>query len=462
MNSLILFGAGVYAKKYIELLTFLNMDFDYFTDNDSLKWNTILYNKPVISVKCLSQMPACKIIISCTHETAVRKQLADMGLEKNIIGLDLLYDMCEKKMSKESNQDIAIHNGTAIIIDMYEGIGWGGTELWAANLAYELKKSEDIVILLGGTEQPKLEKRYEALVKRISGKGTMAQMAELMEKNLPCIFVNNFAGCGFMAAIAIKRKHPDLVKIVSVIHNDNKGLFDAHMLMSKYIDKIFCVSSQICEHMKRIYDYTLDCYYFKEQPIRTDTLWERESNMSDRVKIGYAARLVKQQKCADLLVDLLGQLEKKGMDYCMQIVGEGECSKLIEEYIANCNLRNKVQLMGRLPRSEMDSFWKKQDIFVNLSEYEGTSLSMLEAMGYGCVPVVTDVSGAKEFIEPNKNGYICGIGAVEDIADRIVELSENRELLKTYGENCRKIIEERCNPEEYRTYWKEKVLGDWL
>lgn len=50
----------------------------------------------------------------------------------------------------------------------------------------------------------------------------------------------------------------------------------------------------------------------------------------------------------------------------------------------------------------MDAFWKGQDVFVNVSEYEGTSLSMLEAMGYGCVPVVTDVSGAREFIAQEK------------------------------------------------------------
>ena len=37
---MILFGAGVYAKKYKALLEYLHMDFDYFTDNDSSKWNT--------------------------------------------------------------------------------------------------------------------------------------------------------------------------------------------------------------------------------------------------------------------------------------------------------------------------------------------------------------------------------------------------------------------------------------
>ena len=38
MSVVILFGAGVYAKKYKALLEYLHLDFDFFTDNDPSKW----------------------------------------------------------------------------------------------------------------------------------------------------------------------------------------------------------------------------------------------------------------------------------------------------------------------------------------------------------------------------------------------------------------------------------------
>ncbi len=146
----------------------------------------------------------------------------------------------------------------------------------------------------------------------------------------------------------------------------------------------------------------------------------------------------------------------------MQIAGEGECLPMIERYLKETKIPNRVQLLGRLPKSEMDSFWKGQDVFVNVSEYEGTSLSMLEAMGYGCVPVVTDVSGAGEFIEQEKNGCICDVGDLEGIADCIAALADNRELLKIYGDRCRRIVQDRCNPDRYIQYWTEEVLGEWI
>lgn len=87
---------------------------------------------------------------------------------------------------------------------------------------------------------------------------------------------------------------------------------------------------------------------------------------------------------------------------------------------------------------------------------------MLEAMGYGCVPVVTDVSGAGEFIRNGTNGCICDVGDIEGIADCIAALADNRELVRIYGDRCRRIVRERCNPEEYIKYWTTEVLGDWI
>lgn len=454
----ILFGAGVYAKKYKALLEYLHMDFDYFTDNDSSKWGTSLYGKPIISPKELMNFLECQIIISSTHEIAIRKQLSEMGLSDCIIGLDDLYDLCEQQMERVTDGNVAVHQEDTIMVDMYEGIGWGGTELWAANLACGLKLAGKRAILVGGTEQPTLEGRYECLVNRISEQDTIMHMVDLFEENLPCVFVNNFAGCAFMAAIIVKKKYPDLVQIISVIHNDNKSLFDAHMMMAGYIDKIFCVSNQIRIHMQELYDFDQDRYFFKEQPIETDLSWTREWNVAQPIRIGYAARLVKQQKRADLLIDLIECLEQKKIDYVFNIAGEGECAEIVSEYIVANQLEEKVKLIGRLPKEEMNLFWKNQDVFVNISEYEGTSLSMLEAMSYGCVPVVTDVSGAREFITDGENGYICAVGDLSGVSDCIVELTQNRQKLEAYGKKSREIIAERCNPGRYVDFWIEHMI----
>ena len=283
-------------------------------------------------------------------------------------------------------------------------------------------------------------------------------MVELLEENLPCTFINNFAGCAFMAAIIVKRKYPDLLQIISVIHNDNKSLFDAHMMLQEYIDKVFCVSNQIKSHMQAIYKMSSQQYFFREQPIQIDKEFRKKWNYSSPIRIGYAARLVRQQKRADLLLDLISALEDQKVDYLLNIAGEGECVAALKAYIVANQLEKKVCFLGRLPKEKMSEFWKRQDVFVNLSEYEGTSLSMLEAMSYGCVPVTTDVSGASEFIEEKVNGFIRPVGDIIGLASCIENMSDDREKLKLYGTRCREIIEDRCNPTEYIDYWMNYIL----
>lgn len=458
MSKYILFGAGVYAKKYKALLEYLHLDFDFFTDNDPSKWRTTLYGKNVISPDEITRMLDCKIIISSTHEIAIKAQLEAIGLSDRIIDLKNLYELCEQRMEEDVVRNVSFNAESTVLVDMYEGIGWGGSELWAANLAYGLHNRGVKSILLGGTEQPLLDDRYESLTIRFSEQETIMQMVNLLEANLPCVFVNNFAGCAYMAAIIVKRKYPNLIRIISVIHNDNKSLFDAHMILQEYIDKVFCVSNQIKTHMRELYNFRPDCFYFKEQPIPIEKGYCRSWNSEKTVQIGYAARLVRQQKRADLLVDLIAYLESKKLDYVFNIAGEGECASALIEYVRENKLDKKVRLWGRQPKEKMPAFWKMQDIFVNISEYEGTSLSMLEAMSYACVPITTDVSGAAEFIEEDVNGYICKVGDIGGVASCIEELIWHREKLRIYGQRCRGIIQERCNPGQYIDYWMKYIL----
>lgn len=457
----ILFGAGVYAKKFKAILDYLNIDFQYFTDNDKGKWGTILYGRPVIPPDELSGMD-CNIIISCTHEEAIRKQLRAMNLAGQVIGLHVLYSKIKKRIdydATEAKVKCIDSDDTTILVDIFEGIGWGGTEMWAARLGYGLWSSHQKVYLLGGMEQPSLDVKFEKLTIRISPEETIKQMVAIMESQLPFVLINNFTGCAFIAAAILKEKYPDMVKIISVIHNDNKSLFDSYLMMDKYMDSIFCVSNEIKENILKQYNYNPGSIFYKEQPIWIRPNWKREySQNGSTLKIGYAARLVKQQKRADLLTDLIKCLEEKKVDYILNIAGEGECESIIRKYIAEHDLKGQVNLLGRIPNDRMDSFWEEQDVFVNISEYEGTSLSMLEAMGFGCVPVVTDVSGVKEFIIPDKNGYIHRVGDIEGIADSILDLSHKRDKLKDFGLACSEIIKEKCNPDNYINYWIKEII----
>lgn len=449
----VLFGAGVYAKKYKSLLDFLEMPFEFFTDNDPSKWGTELYGKPVIAPNELVNLD-CQIVISCTHGEQITRQLEEMGLGERLLSLEMLYHKFSMKLEqRELTIRTEMSDKRSVIIDMYEGIGWGGTEIWATTVGAGLQERGETVFFIGSTEQEPICEDYEQLTQRFSEKQTLELMITSMIEKLPFVLINNFAGCAYLAAVLLKMQYPQAVKIVDVIHNDNVSLFNAHMIFSKWVDAYICVSDKIRREILSLYTIEDSKAYFKEQPIEVETQYTKVFGESyEPIRIGYAARIVKQQKRTDLFPELISELEKKQINYILTIAGDGECLPAIQKYINRENLADKVHILGRIPKAEMSSFWKQQDIFLNFSEYEGTSLSMLEAMGYACVPIVTLVSGVSEFIVHGENGYISSVGDLKDLAAHVKELDADREKVKIFGLRCRDLILQKCNKSDYIDY----------
>jgi len=84
----------------------------------------------------------------------------------------------------------------------------------------------------------------------------------------------------------------------------------------------------------------------------------------------------------------------------------------------------------------MTDLWASSDISILFSEFEGMSISMLESMGQGCVPIVTDVSGAEEKITHGRTGFIVAVGDVASMAQIIADLDANRARVDKISNAC--------------------------
>ena len=51
-------------------------------------------------------------------------------------------------------------------------------------------------------------------------------------------------------------------------------------------------------------------------------------------------------------------------------------------------------------------FLGQADIYVSTSLHDGTSVSLLEAMGSGAFPIVTDIPSNREWIHHGQNGFL--------------------------------------------------------
>lgn len=438
-----LFGAGTYIDSYIKLLHYYGINKIVIADNDINKIGTIYNNITIISPEKLIDLD-CQIIITCMKVDEIRAQLESYKISDRIVTILEFLELKE-------NKTLELKKDPTIILDLYSKATWGGAENWNLNLAEELEAKNCKVQLLTNDDVilPKdYNKRNDIEV--VPRANNFDKLITYYREKESCIFVNSFFDDDFFAAIVAKANASCSVEIITIVHNDFKDLYILCKQYESMIDKFICVSSIIQDKMINEYQINTEKVLYLPQPIRYEEKFKKVKRR-DCITVGIASRIVKNQKRCDYIIPLIDELEQANIDYYLEIAGDGELIPQIKEYIEINELGQKVKILGFIEQNQMGNYWRDKDIFVSFSDFEGTSLSMLEAMSYGCVPLVTLVSGVNDFVIDGYNGYICTTERLESFVDRIKYLSNHKTEMVKMGESARKAVEQKCCFNTYST-----------
>lgn len=134
-----------------------------------------------------------------------------------------------------------------------------------------------------------------------------------------------------------------------------------------------------------------------------------------------------------LAVDILNKKEKK-ISLC--IVGDGIERKMLEGLVEDRGLQNQIYFAGW--QSDVQTFLNQARIYVQASYAEGFSISLIEAIASGLIPITTLAGSEADYIKDGYNGYIFEIGNYEQLAEKIesaldpqIFIDLQNELLKT-------------------------------
>ena len=155
-----------------------------------------------------------------------------------------------------------------------------------------------------------------------------------------------------------------------------------------------------------------------------------EYNIPDNAKIICYVGSLKSLKRPQLMLDAF----IKHSDYFISnnfyliFAGDGEYKHKMHQKIEANNLDNRIRLLGNVLRENIGDIYKMSDYYVILSEYEGTPLSMLEAM-FNSLPIVAaNAPGINSIIETNRNGILFDPEKTDDLFNKIKNLNENDDL----------------------------------
>lgn len=131
-----------------------------------------------------------------------------------------------------------------------------------------------------------------------------------------------------------------------------------------------------------------------------------------------------------LLIRAIPMVLKEEANAQFLVAGDGPERKNLEQEARDLDLGPTVRFIGRIPHEQMPNFLAQADIYVSTSLHDGTSVSLLEALGSGAFPVVTDIPSNREWISDRENGFLVPTDQERVLAKRIIEAIRNRSLVE--------------------------------
>ena len=144
-----------------------------------------------------------------------------------------------------------------------------------------------------------------------------------------------------------------------------------------------------------------------------------------------------------LLIRAIPIVLKEAPETKFLIAGDGTERKSLERDVESLNINSSVKFLGRVPHEEMPNLLSQADIYVSTSLHDGTSVSLLEAMGSGAFPIVTDIPANREWIITGQNGFLVPVDEERCLANRIINAIQDQVLVRESRTKNFSIVRER-------------------
>lgn len=343
----------------------------------------------------------------------------------------------------------------------------GGVERYTYNLAKELKKqNNEVIIITTQTEKELKEKEtleyatiyrlpiYSIFSSRYPipkrNKQYRRVMKQLKEEKIDSIILNTRFHLTSLVGAKFAKKQEIPACVIEhgsthfTVYNkilDKLGHWYEHQLTNKMktlVHDYYGVSLKCNEWLSHFDIQAKGVFYncINEAEYETYNTAKYKACKQDNIILSYVGRMIKEKGILEI-IEAYEQLEEKEKIQLI-LAGDGPLLKELESRELNEN----ILLTGRLNHEEIMALLNQTDIFIHPSSFaEGMPTSILEAGLMKCAVIATPAGGTAEVINQKELGIICN-PTVESIKESIDYYLQKEEKRKEAGEKLHKRIKE--------------------
>lgn len=341
-----------------------------------------------------------------------------------------------------------------------------GAEKLALILCENLKEYEPIVICGGNKLQSifkeKNIKSYSVAFDTLSLKLIAKELSSIIKENNIRLIHAHDNKASIYSYITKKIYRLD-VKIISHIHscypwlttrNPNKMIdsiirkkYDINIVCGSHVYDFYSENTNYVNNDNfKILSNAIDIEDIVKYDKRSNKICKQYNIPTNKTIIGYVGRLV-ELKGLIPFINEFNKYKHEFKDSVIMLVGSGEQEDEIKNTIKSLGLDEYFILTGN--QDNVYEIYPEIDIFILPSLYEGLPMVLLEAMSFKIPIISMNVGSIKELVKDKENGYLIEKENYQCFIKRLIELKNDKEDIKQYGENGFKIIKNNYDVATY-------------
>lgn len=144
------------------------------------------------------------------------------------------------------------------------------------------------------------------------------------------------------------------------------------------------------------------------------------------------------QKAYDVLLPAFAAFHANHPGWRLMVLGDGALRPTLEAQAEALGIAASVDWRGHV--TDPFPWYRRADIFVMPSRYEGSPNALLEALSCGVAAIVSDaLPGALEHIRDNESGLVVPVGDIGALAAALARLADDEGLRTTLGTRAKDL-----------------------
>ena len=263
--------------------------------------------------------------------------------------------------------------------------------------------------------------------------------------------------CLSAVSFEVLRYLPSGVLRIGLVQSHDPAVYQMARFYTAHLDAIVGVSRTIQETLEAMPEFTqIRALYLPYGVPMPETIPAADLPSEAPLRILYLGRLEHEQKRVRLFPKILEQLKVSGIPFHWTIAGDGSEKDFLRSGMKS-GADQTVSFPGTVPYAEVPHVLSRHDIFLLASDYEGLPLSLLEAMGWGLVPVVSDLtSGIRELVDET-TGKRVNPENLDGYAQEIIWLHYHRAEMARIRQNARAKVQREFSVTAMTDRWLKSL-----